>query len=84
METERREPKDTVKGEGVERKKYVESVQELWDENSTVILGAGQEVIGMSAGRIPPGDKWWNDKIKYAIRDKKEVQKKWETSGRQE
>ena len=59
----------------------LENVQEWWEENSTVILRAGQEVLGMTTGRRPPGDKetrWWND----AIRTKKEAKKKWDASGR--
>ena len=52
-----------------------------------VILRAGQEVLGVTTGRIPPGDKetwWWNDEVRDAIRAKKEAKKKWETSGRHE
>ena len=52
-----------------------------------MILKAGQEVLGMSTGRRPPGDReswWWNEEVKEAIRAKKEAKKKWATSGRQE
>ena len=45
----------------------LENVQEWWEENSTVILRAGQEVLGMTTGRRPPGDKdtwWWNDEMR--------------------
>ena len=52
-----------------------------------VILRAGKEVLRMSTGRRPPGDKekrWWNDEVNDAIRAKKEAKKKLETSGRQE
>ena len=52
-----------------------------------VILRAGQEVLGMTTGRGPPGDKetWrWNDEVKDAIRAKKEAKKKWDASGRQQ
>ena len=52
-----------------------------------MILIAGQEVLGMTTGRRPPGDKetwWWNDNAKDAIRAKKEAKKKWDTSERQE
>ena len=52
-----------------------------------VILRAGQEVLGMTTGRMPPGEEetwWWNDEVKDAMRAKKEAKKKWETSGRQE
>ena len=52
-----------------------------------MILRAGQEVLGTSKGRIPPGDKetwWWNDEVKDAIRANKEAKEKWETPGRQE
>ena len=68
-------------------RRLLESVQEWWEENSTVILRAGQEVLGMTTGRRPPGDKetwWWNDEVKDAIRAKKEAKKKWDASGRQE
>ena len=34
----------------------VESVQEWWEETSTTILRVGQEVLGMTTGRRPPGD----------------------------
>ena len=42
-------------------RRLVENVQEWWEENSTVIVRAGQEVLGMTTGRRPPGDKetWW-------------------------
>ena len=65
----------------------LENVQGWWEENSTVILRAGQEVLGMTTGRRPAGDKdtwWWNDEVKDAIRAKKEAKKKWDASGRQE
>ena len=45
----------------------LENVQGRWEENSIVILTAGQEVLGMTTGRRPPGDKetwWWNDEVK--------------------
>ena len=67
-------------------RRLLENVQEWWEENSTVILRAGQEVLGMTTGRRPPGDKdtwWWNDGVKDAIRAKKEAMKKWDASGRQ-
>ena len=47
----------------------------------------GQEVLGMTTGRRPPGDKetwWWNDEVKDAIRAKIEAKKNWDASGRQE
>ena len=34
----------------------VESVQEWWEETSTTILIVGQDVLGMTTGRRPPGD----------------------------
>ena len=43
----------------------VECVQEWWEETSTRILRVGQEVLDMTTGQRPPGDKetwWWNDK----------------------
>ena len=54
--------------------RLLENVQEWWEENSTVILRAGQEVLGMTTGRRPHGDKetwWWNDVVKDVIRAKK-------------
>ena len=33
------------------------SVQELWEETGLVILRAGQDVLGMSIGRRPTGEK---------------------------
>ena len=62
-------------------------LEEWLEENRMVILRAGQEVIGMSTGRRPPGDKetgWWNDEVEDTITAKKEAKKKWETSGRKE
>ena len=67
-------------------RRLLENVQEWWEENSTVILRAGQEVLGMTTGRRPPGDKetwWWNDGVKDAIRADKEAMKKWDALGRQ-
>ena len=52
-----------------------------------VILRAGQEVLGMSTGMIPPGGnaiRCWNEEVKDAIRARKQAKKKWETPGRQE
>ena len=52
-----------------------------------VTLRAGQEVLGMSTRRIPPGDNetWcWNEEVNDAIIARKQAKKKWETPGRQE
>ena len=60
-------------------RRLLESVQEWWEENSTVILRAGQEVLGISTGRRPPVDKetwWWNDEVNDAIIAKKEAKEK--------
>ena len=38
-------------------RRLLENVQEWWEENSTVIVRAGQEVLCMTTGRRPPGDK---------------------------
>ena len=65
----------------------VESVQEWWEETSTRILRVGQEVLGLTTGRRPPGDKetwWWNGKVQEVIKAKKVAKKIWETSRRQE
>ena len=65
----------------------VECVQEWREETSTMILRVGQEMLGMTTGRRPPGDKdtWrWNDKVQEAIKAKKVAKKIWETSRRQE
>ena len=63
----------------------LKSVPEWWEENSMVILRDGQEVLGMTTGRRPPGDKeTWNDEVKDAIRAKQEAKKKWDAPGRQE
>ena len=54
--------------------RLLRSVQEWWEENSMIlILRAGQEMLGMSTLRKPPGDKetwWWNDDVNDAIRAK--------------
>ena len=65
----------------------VENVQEWWEETSTTILRVAQEVLGMTTGRRPPGDKetwWWNDKVQEVIKAKKVAKKIWETSRMQE
>ena len=49
----------------------VESVQEWWEETSSTILRVGHDVLGMTTGRRPPGDKetwWWNDKVQEVIK----------------
>ena len=87
VETEIKEPKDTVQGEGVELTKTIGECSGMVGGEQQVILRAGQVVLGMTTGRIPPGDKetwWWNDEVKDAIRVQKEVKKKWDASGRQE
>ena len=80
-------PKIQFREKVLSERRLLENVQEWWEENSTVTLRAGQEVLGMTTGRRPPGDKdtWlWNDEVKDAIRAKKEANKKWDASGRQE
>ena len=56
----------------------VESVQEWWEETSSTILRVGEEVLGMTTGRRPPGDKetwWWNYNVQEVIEDKKVAKK---------
>ena len=65
----------------------VETVPEWWEKTSTMILRVGQEVLGMTTGRRPPGDKetWlWNDNVQEVIKAKKVATKIWVTSRRQE
>ena len=65
----------------------VDSVQEWWEETSTTILRVEQDVLGMTTGRRPPGDKetwWWNDKAHEVIKANEVANKIWETSRRQE
>ena len=65
----------------------VDTVQEWWEETSTTILRVGQEVLGMTTGPRPPGDKekwWWNDKVLEVIKAKKVAKKIWDASRRQE
>ena len=68
----------------------VESVHEWCEETSTTILRVGQEVLGMTTGRRPTGDKetwWWNNKVQEVIKAKKVVKKiilLWETARSQE
>ena len=79
-------PKIQFRKKVLSKKRLLENVQEWWEENSTVILRAGQ-VFGMTTGRRPPGDKdtwWWNEEVKDAIRAKKETNKKCDAAGRQE
>ena len=38
-------------------RRLLESVQELWEETGFVLLRAGQDMLGMSTGRRPAGDK---------------------------
>ena len=59
----------------------------MWEEWCTTILRVGQEVLSITAGRSPPGDKetwWWNDKVHEVIKANKEARKMWETPERQE
>ena len=52
-----------------------------------MILRVGQEVLGMTTGWRPPGDKetWlWNDNVQEVIKAKKVATKIWVTSRRQE
>ena len=56
----------------------VKCVREWWKEPSTRILRVGQDVLGMTTGRRPPGDKetwWWNDKVQEVIQAKKVAKK---------
>lgn len=81
------DPKTQFREKVLEERRLLDNVQEWWEENSKVILRAGKEVLGMTTGKRPPGDKetwWWNDEVKDAIRAKKEAKKKWETSGKHE
>ena len=39
------------------KRRLLESVQKMWEETGFVILRAWQEVLGMSTGRRPAGDK---------------------------
>ena len=67
--------------------KMLQGVQKWWDHNSEVIKRVGAEVLGMTSGRRPPGDKegwWWNDEVQKLVRAKKEAKKEWEKHGRQE
>ena len=62
-------------------------VREWWEETSTTILRVEQDVLGMTTGRRPPGDKetwWWNDKAHEVIKANKVANMIWETSRRQE
>ena len=47
VEPERRELKIQFMEKVLSECRLLESIQELWEENSTVILRAGQEVIGI-------------------------------------
>ena len=49
--------KTQFREEALSERRLLENVQEWWEENSTVIVRAGQEVFGMTTGRIPPADK---------------------------
>ena len=65
----------------------MESGQKWWEEASSTILIAGQEVLGMTTGRRPPCDKdtWWrNDTEQDVIKAKKVTKKIFEKSRRQE
>ena len=51
-----------------------------------VIVRVVKEALGVSTGRHPSVDEetwWWSDEAKDAIRTKKQVNKKWDTPGRQ-
>ena len=67
----------------MEKVRPEETVQEWWKETSTTTLRVGQELLRMTTGRRPPGDKetwWWNDKMHEVITAKKEAMKVRETS----
>ena len=49
------ELKTQFKEKVLQDRRLPDSVQEWW-ENSKVILKAGQEALGVSTGRRPPGD----------------------------
>ena len=62
-------------------------VQKWWDHNNEVIQRVGAEVLGMTSGRRPLGDKegwWWNDEVQKLVRAKKEAKNDWEKYGRQD
>ena len=64
-------PKIQFREKVLSERSLLENVQEWWEENSTVLLRAGQDVHGMTTWRRPPGDKetwWWNDELNDAIR----------------
>ena len=71
----------------MDERRLLESVHEWLDENSMVILKAGQEVLAYQQEGDLRGTRrwwWWNDEVKDAIRAKKKAKKNRETSGRQE
>ena len=44
----------------------------------TTLTRVGQEVLGMTTGRRPPGDEeiwWWNDKVQEVREAEKEAEK---------
>ena len=81
------DPKVKFREKVLDKVRPVESVQEWWEETSTTILRVGQEVLGMTTGRRPPGDRetwWWNDKVQEVIKAKKVAKKIWDASRSQE
>ena len=47
----------------------------------------GEETLGRTSGKRVPADKetwWWSEEVQREVRRKKELKKKWDTTGRQE
>ena len=64
-----------------------DTVEEWWRANSGVMKRAGEETLGRTSGKSAPADKetwWWNEEVQRSVSKKKELKKKWDTSGSQE
>ena len=64
-----------------------ESVNEWWKDNSSMIVRIGEEVLGKTSGKGPPGDKetwWWNEEVQEKVKMKKEAKKIFERTGSEE
>ena len=59
----------------LEKVKQVENVREWWEETNMMILRVGQDVLSITAGWRPPGDKetWWEETNMMILRVGQEV-----------
>lgn len=75
------------KKQALEKIGLYECVNEWWEENSKVLIKAGEEILGKTTGKGPPQDKetwWWNEEVQEKIRFKKMAKKRYDLSQKDE